>query len=230
MEIRELTPEELLGPLNEVESEHAPKRLFAAGDVDMFRHAPRVSVVGSHKASAEGLCRARRLSTLFSSRGIIVVSGLADGIDAAAHIAALDANGKTVAVLDTPLDEVHPKRNEALQQRLIQEQLVLSQFPSGIPVQRGNFPLRNRTMALVSDVTVIIEAGEGSGSLSQGWEALRLGRPLFIAKSAVDDASLTWPREMLNYGAYVLSDETLDELFALLPDRALAELSSAPPF
>jgi len=230
MEFRELTPEELLGPLNEVETKHAPKKLFAAGDIDILRHAARVSVVGSRKASAAGICRAKRLSALLSSRGIVVVSGLADGIDTAAHQAALAADGRTVAVLGTPLNETHPKNNAALQQRLMREQLVVSQFPSGIAVQRGNFLIRNRIMALISDATVIIEAGDTSGSLSQGWEALRLGRPLFIAKSSIDDASLAWPRQMLHYGAYVLSDETLDELFALLPDRALVELSSALPF
>jgi DNA processing protein len=85
-------------------------------------------------------------------------------------------------------------------------------------------------MALISDATVIIEAGQTSGSLSQGWEALRLGRPLFIAKSIIDNPSLTWPQEMLGYGAYVLSEETVDELFALLPDRGLAEFAGAHPF
>ena len=71
---------------------------------------------------------------------------------------------------------------------------------SGMAVQRGDFPIRIRTMALISDATVIIEAGDTSGSLSQGWEALRLGRPLFIAKSAIDYGSLTWPKQMLNHG------------------------------
>jgi DNA processing protein len=230
MEFRELTPEELLGPLNEVESKYAPKVLFAPGDADMLRHAACVSVVGCRKASADGLRRAKRLSMLLVGRGIVVVSGLADGIDTAAHTGALEANGRTVAVLGTPLDETHPKKNAALQQRLMREQLALSQFPHGMAVQCGNFPIRNRTMALISDATVIVEAGETSGSLSQGWEGLRLGRPLFIAKSVIDDPLLTWSRQMLHYGASVLSDETLDEIFALLPDRALAEQFSAPPF
>lgn len=230
MEFRQFITEELLGPLNELEAKYAPEKLFAAGDVGLLRRAARVSIVGSRKASAEGVCQAKRLSALLSGHGIVVVSGLADGIDTVAHVAALEANGRTVAVLGTPLEETYPKSNAALQKRLMSEQLVLSQFPSGIAVQRGNFPIRNRTMALISDATVIIEAGDTSGSLSQGWEALRLGRPLFIARSVVDDASLAWPRQMLNYGACILFDESFDELLSLLPDRALAELSSAPPF
>lgn len=227
----ELTPEQLLGPLNEVERKHAPKQLFAAGDIEMLHHAARVSIVGARKASPEGLRRARKLSSLLAARGVVVVSGLAEGIDTAAHTAALESSGgKTVAVLGTPLDQTYPKSNAELQERLVHEQLVLSQFPSGKPVQKGNFPTRNRTMALISDATVIIEAGETSGSLHQGWEALRLGRPLFIAKSIVENPSLTWPAKMLEYGAYVLSDETFDELLALLPDRATAEFTSGAPF
>jgi DNA processing protein len=167
---------------------------------------------------------------MLSRRGVVVVSGLAAGIDTAAHVAALEAYGRTVAVLGTPLTEAHPRSNAALQERLMREQLVLSQFPPDRPVQRGNFPIRNRTMALISDATVIIEAGETSGSLSQGWEALRLGRQLFIAQSIIDNPGLTWPSKMLDYGACALSDDTVEELFSLLPDRSPVELSGAIAF
>lgn len=230
MDYVELAPEELLGPLNEVEAKHAPKRLFAAGDTGMLRHAARVSIVGSRKASAHGLRRARRLSTLLCERGVVVVSGLAEGIDTAAHTAALEAGGQTVGVIGTPLDKTYPRSNAELQHRLMAEHLVLSQFPIGMPVQRGNFPIRNRTMALISDATVIIEAGETSGSLSQGYEALRLGRSLFIARSTVDNDALTWPRDMIGYGAHVLSDDTVEDLFDLLPDRSPVEASGAAAF
>jgi DNA processing protein len=230
MNFRELTVEDLLGPLNEAEAKHAPKQLFAAGDTEMLRSAARVSIVGSRKATAEGILRARRLSALLCKQDVVVVSGLAEGIDTAAHTAAIESQGKTVAVLGTPLDQTYPKQNAALQHRMMREQLVLSQFAVGRPVQRGNFPIRNRTMALISDATVIIEAGESSGSLSQGWEALRLGRPLFIAKSVIENSSLTWPQEMLNYGASILSEESVGELFALLPARGLAEFAGGPPF
>lgn len=230
MDAIELTPEDLLGPLNDVEAKHAPKLLYAAGDVDMLRHAARVSIVGARKATDEGLRRARRLSNLLCGHGVVIVSGLAEGIDTAAHTGAIGAGGRTVAVLGTPLCETYPRSNAELQRRLMDEQLVLSQFAPGRPIQRGNFPTRNRTMALISDATVIIEAGETSGSLSQGWEALRLGRPLFIARSIADNAALAWPAKMLAYGAYVLSDDTLDELLALLPARGEAELIGAAPF
>ena len=111
------------------------------------------------------------------------------------------------------------------------EHLAVSQFPSGRPTQRGDFPLRNRTMALFADVTVIIEAGEKSGTIHQGWEAIRLGRGLFIAKSLTEDTSLSWPKDMLHYGAEVLSDETLELFFDFLPPRRVAkDENAALPF
>ena len=100
----------------------------------------------------------------------------------------------------------------------MREQLVLSQFPRGYPSQPRNFPIRNRTMALLSDVTVIVEAGETSGTLRQGWEALRLGRLLFLMESIVPDATLSWPREMIRYGAQVLSRENLALVLDEVPE------------
>lgn len=230
MDYVEYTPEDLLGPLNEVELKHAPQRLFCCGDVQMLRRSGRVAIVGSREATTEGIRRARKLSGLLVKRGVTVVSGLAEGIDTAAHTAAIDAGGRTIAVIGTPLDKFYPKSNAELQELIMQQHLVLSQFPVGMPVQRGNFPSRNRTMALVSDATVIIEAGETSGTLHQGWEALRLGRPLFLTQSLTDNRDLTWPDKMLDYGAHVLSDSTLEELFELVPERGAVEPACAAAF
>jgi DNA processing protein len=220
MDYQEFTATELLGSLNDVEQKLAPKLLFAAGDVSMLQRGPRVAVVGSRKASAESLGRARKLAKLLAQRDIVVVSGLAEGIDTAAHTSALDCSGRTLAVIGTPLDEVYPKKNAKLQERLMDEQLVISQFAVGCPTQRKNFPLRNRTMALIADATVIVEASDSSGSLSQGWEALRLGRGLFITQAVAKNPELTWPKEMQHYGAIVLTDENADYVFDDLPQRS----------
>lgn len=230
MDVREATAEGLLGPLNEVEQKNAPTGLFVSGDVSLLRERARVSVVGSRKASPEGVARARKLTKLLVERGVVVVSGLAEGIDTAAHTAAIEAGGKTIAVIGTPLDKVYPKQNRQLQDRLMAEHLVISQFPIGRSVQRMNFPMRNRTMALISDATVIIEASDTSGSLSQGWEALRLGRGLFITKSVAENGQLKWPAEMLHYGARVFSDETVEELFDFLPPRVPIAADEAVAF
>jgi DNA processing protein len=204
-----ITPAEILGDLNDVEAKCAPRNLFIRGNRDLLERGPRVSVVGSREASPDGLKRAAVLSKALCRRGIIVVSGLAAGIDRAAHQAALDAGGDTIAVLGTPLDQFYPKENRGLQERIGAEQLLVSQFPFGYPVTQKNFPIRNRTMALLTDATVIVEAGERSGTLHQGWEALRLGRLLFVLESVARDRSLTWPKKMINHGAQVLTKENL---------------------
>lgn len=223
--LAEHTPEELIGPLNEVEKKHAPARLFTAGRIELLRDGLRVSVVGSRDATTEGLARARALSETLVSRGVVVVSGLAEGIDTQAHQAAINAGGATIAVLGTPLDVCFPKQNQALLDRIIQSHLAVSQFPVGSPPQKKNFTMRNRTMALLSDATIIVEAGEGSGTIHQGWEALRLGRPLFLLESLTKRTDLTWPAEMQQYGAEVLTKERLPVVLDNLPGRPRGELA-----
>jgi DNA processing protein len=224
------SPHDLLGPLNEVERKHAPDALFTAGDTRLLEEGARVSIVGHQKASPEGIRLATELASLLAGRSIVVVSGLAEGIDKAAHLSAIRSGGRTIGVIRTPLDRVDTKQNAALQELIARNHLLISQFPEGSLVRRRNTPLRSRTTALISDLTVIVEAGETSGVLHQGWEALRLGRPLFIAKPVAEDAGLTWPATMLGYGARVLSEETLDELFDCLPLRLPVSLNGELPF
>ncbi len=212
-----LKPEDFLGPLNAVESKFAPRQIFFAGDCDLFQAGPRVSLVGSRRASAQGLQDARRLAQALVENGAVIVSGLAEGIDTAAHLAAMEADGKTIAVLGTPLEKCYPRVNQPLQERIMLEHLALSQFPPGMPVQKGNFPMRNRTMALMSNATVIVEAAEGSGSLHQGWEALRLGRALFFAERMARDPSLSWPAKFVEYGAIPLNMGQIEDLLYVLP-------------
>ncbi|HKQ62265.1 MAG TPA: DNA-processing protein DprA [Candidatus Polarisedimenticolaceae bacterium] len=224
MDIVEATPEAVLGPLNETERRNAPPRLYLAGDATLLRAGPRVSIVGSRRATADGLRRASRLARALANAKVLVLSGLAEGIDTAAHRASIDAGGRTVAVLGTPLDRAYPSENADLQSLIAREHLLISQFPPGMPVRPRNFPLRNRVMALIAHATVIIEAGETSGSLHQGWEALQLGRPLFLAASLVG-GELAWPDKMRHYGAQVLSDadDVLDQL-PMTEESGLVEL------
>ena len=210
------TPEELLGPLNPQEQRFAPKALFAAGHLDWLRRPRRVAIVGARHASEGGLRRARKLARILVQHDATIVSGLAAGIDAAAHTAAIEAGGRTIAVIGTPLSRTYPPTHRALQQHLMRDHLVVSQFPEGATTARRSFPLRNRTMALISEASVIVEAGDGSGSLSQGWEALRLGRPLFLMASLLDRSELSWPRTMIEYGAMVL--RTPEDLLEQLPE------------
>jgi len=230
MTCRTSASHDLLGPLNEVEQKYAPEALFTAGDTRLLEEGARVSIVGCPEASPEGIRRASKFASRLAKRSIVVVSGLAESIDTAAHTAAISGGGRTIAVIATPLDQVYAKPNAALQHRIAQDHLLISQFPQGSPVRRRDFLFRDWTMALISDATVIIEARDSGESLQQGWEALRLGRPLFIAKSVADDPSLTWPGAMLGYGARILSDETLDEFFDSLPPRLPVRLNGEFPF
>ncbi|MBY0440075.1 MAG: DNA-protecting protein DprA [Burkholderiales bacterium] len=213
----ERSTSELLGSLNDLEGAHSPARLFLQGDLSLLAQGARVAVVGSRKATAAGIARAERFARELAQRGVVIVSGLAAGIDTAAHRAAMACGGRTMAVLGTPLDEVYPRENAALQAAIARDHLLVSQFVSGSPVTRKNFPIRNRTMALLCDATVIVEATQTSGTRHQGWEALRLGRVVFLAREVVADQSLTWPAEMMRYGAQVLSDENLEAVAENLP-------------
>jgi DNA processing protein len=209
--------EELLGTLNDVERKNAPAVLYFRGDKGLFRSSPRVAIVGSRKASPEGLRRAGKLSRALVSQGAVIVSGLAEGIDTAAHEAAIEAGGRTIAVLGTPLDRPYPAGNQRLFERIATEHLVVTQFAPNAPVQPKNFPIRNRTMALIAHATVIVEAADKSGTMHQAWEALRLGRPLFILESVTKNPQLLWPVEVRKYGAQVLSDVTFEDLVEQLP-------------
>jgi len=208
---------ELIGPLNDIEKKSAPPYVYIEGNRNLMFDGPRVSIVGSRKASLVGIDNSILLAKALVKKGVIVVSGLAEGIDTAAHKTAIKEGGKTIAVLGTPLDTCYPAENSKLQEELTKKHLVISQFPLKLPTQRGNFPMRNRTMALISHTTIIVEASDTSGSLHQGWEALRLGRPLFILESVVNNKKLTWPKEMIKYGAIVLSTKNLKPLFDVLP-------------
>lgn len=214
---------ELLGPLNLVEQKFAPKTLWTKGDTDLLMRHPRVAIVGTRSPSAEGERRTRRLVRELVKAKAVVVSGLARGVDTVAHTETLALAGRTIAVLGTPLDDVFPKDNASLQERIGASDLLVSEFPPGSKVGRGNFPRRNRTMALVADASVIVEAGATSGTISQGWEAIRLGRPLFLLKSLVDSGP-AWPREMIEHGAFVLNH--MADLLDILPTDEIREAVS----
>lgn len=207
-----------LDTLNEYEKKNAPKELFYEGDISLLTQKIRVSVVGSRKPTKEGIKRAEIFSKELVDRDIIVVSGLAEGIDTIAHNTTINKGGKTITVLGTPLNKVYPAKNKELLEKIKKDHLAISQFPENYPVQNKNFPMRNRTMALISDATVIIEAGEKSGTRHQGWEALRLGRMVFLMKSLVDNPELSWPKEMIQYGAIEMTREEMPELLESIPN------------
>jgi DNA processing protein len=201
----------------EIEKKYAPENLFVEGDSSLLYEGLKVSVVGSRKPSLQGVEDARCITRTLVNHGAIVVSGLAEGIDTVAHETVIECGGRTITVVGTPLDVTYPKKNTELFDYIKKEHLAVSQFPKGYPTRKENFPMRNRTMALISDATIIIEASEISGTRHQGWEALRLGRVVFIMKSVIEK-NLSWPKEMMKYGAQELTCELLPEIIYDIPN------------
>ena len=212
-------PQEFLGPLNEFEDRNAPEVVYAVGDTSLLKKGRRVAVVGARDAAPEDLERTRDLVRALVSQSVAVVSGLAAGVDTAAHEEAMARDGRTIAVLGTPLDRTYPASNAKLQRAIMERHVAISQFPFGAEVGRGNFARRNRTMALISDATVVVTAGPSSGTRHQSWEALRLGRMLFFLEPFAR-ADIAWVRKQMAYGAQVLNDRNLDLFLEHLPERA----------
>ncbi len=173
-------------------------RLWWSGDISLVRK-PCVAVVGARKVSDAGAARARRLARELVKAGVVVVSGLAHGVDTEALTAAIDAGGRTIAVIGTPINKAYPAANNRLQEKIYREHLLISQFEPNGRVYPSNFPDRNKLMAAICDATVIIEASDTSGSLHQAAECVRLNRWLFIAKSLLDDSNLEWPSDFIRH-------------------------------
>ncbi len=215
--IHKISSEELIGPLNDIEKKFAPPILYFKGNKNILQEGPRVSIIGTRHPTDEGIRNAQIITQFLVYNGVTIVSGLAQGIDSVAHRTAIELGGKTIAVLGTPLDKYFPKENQRLQEEIMKNHLAISQFPTGSPIQPKNFPVRNRTMALISNISIIIEAGEKSGTIHQGWEALRLGRHLFLTEDIVLNSALKWPIELQKYGAEVLPRNKIKLLLEILP-------------
>jgi DNA processing protein len=207
-------PERLKDARNPVEV------LYYRGAIDLLS-SRSVAVVGARQASEAGIRRARKLAKLLVQHDFTVMSGLAQGIDTAAHTAALEAGGRTIAVIGTALNEVYPRENLELQKTIARRYLLISQVPFYLYSQqdyrrnRFFFPERNKTMSALSEATVIVEASESSGSLTQAEAAIQQGRKLFILNSCFE-RGLDWPEKFLKKGAIRVVDgsEIVDHLAA----------------
>lgn len=162
----------------------APPVLFTRGTV--IRDDVAVSVVGSRQASPRGLDVAAGVARELVARGVTVLGGLALGVDAAAHRAALGAGGRTVGVIGTGIDRAYPAQNQELQEEIAGRGLVLSQFWPGAPPQRQHFLMRNATMSGYGLATVVVEAGEQSGSRAQARIAVEHGRPVILTSLVLE--------------------------------------------
>lgn len=192
-----------------------PPVLFARGNVALI-NKKSLAVVGTRNASLNGRNLAKKLAFDLAKSGLNIVSGMARGIDAAAHTGALAAGGATTAVLGTPIDEIYPVENKGLYQELCQNGCVISEFPFKTPLTPGNFPRRNRIISGLSVGTLVIEAQARSGSLITAKEALRQNRDVFAVPGSPVDPRSEGPNLLLKQGAALVrhAQDVLDELAA----------------
>ena len=184
-----------------------------------------VCVVGSRDADDAALRVASHVSTARVEAGLTVVSGLATGIDAAAHAAALKAAGRTVAVMGTGLERTYPRANARLRADIVESGgLVMTQFEPGAAVRRANFPMRNAIMSGYGITTFVVTAGEHSGTRIQAVKAVEHGRGVILARRVAQTTS--WGREMARTGRALVADGTDDilaQVHDLQAERARAE-------
>jgi DNA processing protein len=180
--------------------------LYYMGIWDLI-YSPSISVVGTRNPTAEGIKRTKKLVKELVKEGYTIVSGLAKGIDTVAHETAIACGGRAIAVIGTPINENYPKENKELQNTIASEHLLISQVPlirykkQDYRLNRFFFPERNKTMSALSLATIIVEAGETSGSLIQAAAALEQKRKLFILDSCFKNEELSWPVKYLEKGA-----------------------------
>jgi DNA processing protein len=182
----------------------APPRLFVRGALDAD-DALAVAIVGSRRPTPYGLAIAERLASELAARGVTIVSGLARGIDTAAHRGALTAGGRTLAVLGCGLDIVYPAENTALARAIEARGALVSQFAPGVPALAGHFPARNRTLAGLALGVVVVEAAERSGALITAGFAGDLGRETFAVPGRITSPTSAGANRLIQDGAKLVT-------------------------
>lgn len=196
-----------------------PEALYVKGAFEEGDRAA-IALVGSRKASPYGLETCQRLAYELARRGITVVSGLARGIDSSAHIGALKAGGRTIAVLGSGLDYIYPRENKKLAKDIEGNGAVVSQFPPDTPPFKDNFPKRNRIISGLSLGVVVVEAADKSGALITANYALDEGREVFAVPGKVTSQTSGGTNKLIKAGAKLVenADDIISELEgALLP-------------
>ena len=198
----------------------APLYLIALGEPLVA--GPALAVVGARHASAYGRDVAARLAEDLALSGVTVISGLARGVDGAAHRGALRAGGRTVAVVGTGIDVVYPKEHRELCQQILQTGTVLTEQPLGSPPHPAHFPRRNRIIAGMTHGTVVVEAAGGSGSLITARLALDLGREVFAVPGRIDSPLSVGTNHLIQQGAKLVTgvDDLLSEITPALRSGA----------
>lgn len=228
-----ITREDARYPARLREIAQAPVALFCQGDAALLA-LPQLAVVGARSATAQGLKDARAFAAELARRGLVITSGLALGIDGAAHAGALDVGGSTIAVCATGLDRVYPSRHRELARGIAAQGLLVSEFPPGTPPLAEHFPRRNRLISGLAMGVLVVEAARESGSLITARLAVEQGREVFALPGSIHNPLARGCHQLIRQGAKLVEtvDDVLVELAphigAVLRDSAPAA-ASAPP-
>lgn len=214
-----------------MEIDDSPAVLFVAGDPDILG-LPQLAIVGSRHATQAGSANAREFAAHLAGAGLVITSGLAAGIDSAAHMGALDAAGRTIAVLGTGPDIAYPAANRALAERISSTGgALVSEFPPGVPVRRDHFPRRNRIISGLSLGVLVVEAGMRSGSLITARLSGNYGREVFAVPGSIHSPLSKGCHRLIKQGAKLVenSADIIEELASLAGVAADASAAAVTP-
>ncbi|MBM4273227.1 MAG: DNA-protecting protein DprA [Deltaproteobacteria bacterium] len=205
---------------------YAPPLIFIRGTLE-DEDALAVALVGTRTPSYYGLKTCRRLAGALAARGVTVVSGLARGIDTAAHQGALENSGRTLAVLGCGLDVVYPPENKELYRKIPEQGALITEFPLGTPPEARNFPVRNRLISGLSLAVVVVEAGLRSGTSITVSYALEQGREVMAVPGAIDSPTSVGPHRLIQEGAKLVA--AVEDILQELPGVKMVRPPAAEP-
>lgn len=216
-------------PENLRAAEDAPPVIYVRGQITCLRQPLSLSIVGARNASLNGRKLASQISCELTSQGVMIVSGMARGIDTAAHkgaMFALNRTGSTVAVLGTGIDIAYPAENQKLCEQIAGQGAVISEFPLGTEPSAGNFPRRNRIVSALTDGTLVVEASLHSGSLITARLALEQGRDVFAVPGFPTDERSAGPNKLIKDGAFLV--ENAEDILNVLSEDARRKIPRTP--
>ena len=211
-----------------------PPILYYQGHLTQWNERNTVAIVGTRSATPYGRRWTKKLVTALASRGFTIISGMAEGIDGEAHKACLEVGGQTVAVVGTGVDRIYPSKHKSLYEQIITSGLVVSEYPQGSPPDKTHFPARNRIIAGLSRVTLVIEAPERSGALITAYQANEYGRDVYALPNSLDVNEAKGCLKLLGKGAHaILGVDELMESMGMLPNldppQPAIAISDLPP-
>lgn len=226
MKIQHIRPKSDLFPEPLTTISDPPRQLFVLGNLDALMGKPRLAVVGSRKVSAYGRAVTLKLAKVAAEQGIVIVSGLALGVDSIAHQAALEADGQTIAVLPSGLDAIYPTSHRQLAERILQQGgALVTEYPAGSEPYKTNFIARNRLISGLSDAVLITEAANKSGSLHTAQFGLEQGRTVMAVPGNITSELSIGTNNLIKMGATPVTE--LRDILAAM-DLTLTEKKEAP--